>query len=708
MGNLADAVISQGADRGRRHVTKLARARAKGTLWVLALLLTAEAAAAGAPWLEGYAFRRKLSVTNLSAIASDQANFPLLVKFSNSNFSFQNANTNGFDLRFTAADGTTPLAFDRERHAPSENAAEYWVRMPVLSSTATTDFYVYYTPAAKADGASSTNVWDSDYCFVHHMADVPQPYRDATAYGVTGISDRVALTAGPVGRAGGNTGVGKIALKPPAARPFSATFETWFRADALVSEKNVIACLKPGTDTGYSLSIRTNGAIRSKMHTGSAVPEVISTNVYATGGWHYVADTYSSWAGHSLYVDGERIVYTNLMVWPYEPYFTNTQIICDTFVGAMDEVRMSRNVRSGDYVRAQYASMRDRLLAYGAEEQAVQAMPWLEGYAHRLMLAVTNTAAMTANLVDFPLLVRLTPENFAFRKANADGHDVRFTLADGVTLLSYERERHDPDAERAEYWVKVPVLQAGAVTVLYLYHTREDAADGSAPQEVWDADYVFVHHMEEAAGSAFVYDSTVNGMTGTNASVTLGAAGYINGAVQGTGAAGQAVVLGNFARPSSSATVELWFKPNQAAGRDHSMFFVGGANYAYRLEVSPTSNLYSYVHNGNAEVYYNGASTLAMGAWHYAADIWSSGQGRNMYLDGVPDGSLSDKTLPYASWWVNKRILYQFNGSVDEVRFSKIARSAEWIRAQNLSMRDQLLGYGADESRWQGTMMQVR
>jgi len=708
MKKLPETVAPQGADRGLRHVTERAKAPAQGALWVLTLLLAAEAAA-GTPWLEGYVFRRKLSVTNLSAIASDQANFPLLVKLSNSNFSFQNANTNGFDLRFTAADGTTPLAFDRERHAPHENAAEYWVRMPVLSSTAATDFYVYYTPAAKADGAFSTNVWDSDYCFVHHLADVPQPYRDATAYGVTGVSDRVTLTDGPVGRAGGNTGVGKITLTPPAARPFSATFETWFRADALPSgTKHLIACSKPGIESGYTLSIRTNGTIQSRMHTGSATPTIIPTNVYATGSWHYVADTYSSWAGHSLYVDGERVVYTNLMVWPYEPYFTNIQTVCDTFVGAVDEVRMTKNIRSGDYVRAQYASMCDRVLAYGTEEQAVQAMPWLAGYSHRRRLTVTNTVGLTANLVDFPLLVRLTPENFAFRKANADGHDLRFTLADGVTLLSYERERHDPEAERAEYWVKLPVLQAGAVTVLYLYHTREDVADGAAPQEVWDGNYVFVHHMEEAAGASFVYDSTANGMTGTNTGVTLGVNGYINGGAQGTGAVGQATLIGNFARPSSAATVELWFKPNQAAGRDHSMFFINGANYAYRLEVSTASNLFSYVHNGNAEIQYPGASTLTMGAWHYAADIWSSSQGRAMYLDGALDGSLSDKTLPYAPWWVNTRILYQFNGSVDEVRFSKIARTAEWIGAQNLSMRDQLLDYGADEQRWCGTMMQVR
>lgn len=708
MNTTTNTVAPQGAETCLRHVTERAKSRTTSTLWLLAILFLTAEATAGTSWLEGYAFRRKLSVTNLAVIVSDQANFPLLVKLSNANFSFQNANTNGFDLRFTAADGTTLLSFDRERHAPYENAAEYWVRIPLLSSTSVTDFYVYYTPAAKANAASATNVWDSNYCFVHHLADMPQPFRDATACGVTGVSDRVTLTAGPVGRAGVNTGVGKIMLAPPvASRPTSATFEIWFRADALTSAKNLIACSLPGMESAYTLSVQTNGSIQSRMHTGGAIPLVKTTNVYTIGSWHYVANTYSSSAGHSLYVDGEMLVYTNLTVIPFDKYFTNSQTIADTFVGAVDEVRMSKSVRSANYVRAQYASMCDQLLAYGAEEQAAQTLPWLEGYTLRRRLTVTNAVGLTANLAAFPLLVRLTPKNFAFRKANPDGHDLRFTLADGVTLLSYERERHDPDAEQAEYWVKLPVLQAGAVTVLYLYHTRENMADVTAPQEVWDENYVFVHHMEEAASSSLVYDSTANGMTATNVGVTLGATGFINGGGQSSGTVGKWIQLDNLARPAEAATVELWFKPD-AAVKDHSMFFINGQNYAYRLEVSATSNLYSYVHNGNAEITSTGASTLAMGAWHYAADIWSSSQGRKMYLDGVLDGSSSDKTIPYAPFWTTTRMLYNFNGAVDEVRFSKIARTAEWIKAQNLSMRDQLLDYGAEEPRWLGTMIQVR
>ena len=52
-----------------------------------------------------------------------------------------------------------------------------------------------------------------------------------------------------------------------------------------------------------------------------------------------------------------------------------------------------------------------------------------------------------AELTNFPVLVRLDSGNFDFALARTDGHDIRFTAADGQTLLSYERERHDPAGE---------------------------------------------------------------------------------------------------------------------------------------------------------------------------------------------------------------------------------------------------------------------
>jgi len=54
-------------------------------------------------------------------------------------------------------------------------------------------------------------------------------------------------------------------------------------------------------------------------------------------------------------------------------------------------------------------------------------------YTTRKKLTIDQTK-VDDDLIDFPVLVKLTSSNFDFSKANADGYDIRFTSSDGVTL----------------------------------------------------------------------------------------------------------------------------------------------------------------------------------------------------------------------------------------------------------------------------------
>ena len=69
------------------------------------------------------------------------------------------------------------LNYEREQHDSVNDVADYWVNLPVLLSTAPTQFYVYYRPQTTADGANPTNVWDSNYVFVYHL-------KESTGFGI--------------------------------------------------------------------------------------------------------------------------------------------------------------------------------------------------------------------------------------------------------------------------------------------------------------------------------------------------------------------------------------------------------------------------------------------------------------------------------------------------------------------------------------------
>ncbi|MGI6099581.1 MAG: DUF2341 domain-containing protein [Kiritimatiellia bacterium] len=146
--------------------------------------------------------------------------------------------------------------------------------------------------------------------------------------------------------------------------------------------------------------------------------------------------------GRKLYLNGELDNTLNDAGYPYGNWHTERVIGGWQMNAVLDEVRLSRVVRSPAWLRAQNAAIRDRLLAYGAAQTR---QFWLEGYRYRRRIAITNTAAIRGTLGDFPVLVKLTDANFNFFKSSPGGTDIRFTMSDGVTPLSFERERHSRD-----------------------------------------------------------------------------------------------------------------------------------------------------------------------------------------------------------------------------------------------------------------------
>ncbi len=660
----------------------------------------------GTPWLEGFAFRQMLTVTNLAAIAENQVNFPLPVKLHAGNFNFNHANPDGLDVRFTADDGVTPLSFERERHDSAAQQAEYWVKLPQLSSGGQTTFYLYSTLAPQADASTPADVWNSDYLFVFHLAQQnTNVVQDSTAYGRDGTNaNGVALgAAGCVNGAAGFLNSAEIRL-PVFSRPARATFEVWFKPQA--HQGRFYSIFTSGVNSGYALYLQSDGTLRSFIHTGTALVNLYGLTGADLNEWNYAVDIWGDTApGRKVYLNGELDNSLDSAGIPYPGWNAERTIGGSSMNSILDEIRLSSVARSAAWIRAQNAAIRDRLLAYGEEETRPL---WLDGYRYRRRIAVTNSAAIRSDLTDFPVLVKLTDANFNFYKSSADGADVRFTMSDGVTPLSFERERHSRDTRQAEYWVRMPRLYAGTADAIYLYHSPAELPDASDPAAVWDSNYLFVHHLTATGGASLVFDSTANARTGTAVNVTLGTEGFIAGGVGNDGVTDHRIrLLDTTSSRPWTATFEVLFKKNSPDTLQR-MIMIHGVNYAYWLGINATNHLQSYVHQGNGEYQHVGASLLAPGQWHYAVGIYSSWAGRKIYANGELDADWNNLHVPYGVWWVYKNMSHNFNGEIDEVRLSSVVRSAAWIHAQHVSMRDQLLEVGAMEFTDQGSILLIR
>ena len=280
---------------------------------------------------------------------------------------------------------------------------------------------------------------------------------------------------------------------------------------------------------------------------------------------------------------------------------------------------------------------------------------------------------------NFPLLVRLNKGNFDFSQTKPKGEDLRFSAAGKP--LAYQIDDWDAAGGRASVWVKIPQIKGNARQEFKAHWGKADAASESNGAAVFSAEngYAGVIHMNEA-----LKDET-GALTPADAGTTvssgvIGAARHL--------AAGQGIRCGDnittFPAGADPHSSEGWFRA-EVAGTN----VLGWGNEAKQGKV--VMSLASPPHL-RMECYFSGADVasggmLPLAQWVHVAHTYKNGDSR-VYVNGVLDGVSTSAAAPLAikqpakMWiggWQNN---FNFAGDIDEVRISKVARSAEWIRLQ--------------------------
>jgi len=125
---------------------------------------------------------------------------------------------------------------------------------------------------------------------------------------------------------------------------------------------------------------------------------------------------------------------------------------------------------------------------------------WLSEWSYRRRITVTERTGST--LYDYQVRIVLdsttldNPVDF-FSKASYD--DIRFTDSGGVNELSFYIELWDEVNLKAVVWVKVPVLEGGATTDIYMYYGNPGASSASNGRETCE---LFEDFEDYAVGSS--------------------------------------------------------------------------------------------------------------------------------------------------------------------------------------------------------------
>jgi len=331
-------------------------------------------------------------------------------------------------------------------------------------------------------------------------------------------------------------------------------------------------------------------------------------------------------------------------------------------------------------------------------------LSWLPGgWQYRKQITIDRTK-VSGNLTDFPVLISFTDPDLQ-SSAQAGGGDIVFTASDGATRLSHEIEQYDGTTGKLTGWVRVPSLSSTTDTVLYMYYGDPTAPDQQDSANVWDTGFKGVWHLsQDPAGAApQMQDATSNpspndGTSSGAMSASQQVAGKVGGSLNFDGS-DDFVVLGNptpvSLRINGAITVEAWInsavaQTSQAQFAKIVQFWGGTSAAGYGLFFNDTRTMIGLsTSNGTTQDNIFVPITVTPGAWHHVVGTWSPNPGSKViYIDGIqqtPQASSNVTIKSNTQWYVglgNNDIggcFSCFNGKIDEVRISSVARSAAWI-----------------------------
>ena len=302
-------------------------------------------------------------------------------------------------------------------------------------------------------------------------------------------------------------------------------------------------------------------------------------------------------------------------------------------------------------------------------------------------------ADVAVDIFKFPVLVRLTNENFDFLSARSDGNDVRFIKADN-TSLPYQIERWDAVNGFAEIWVGVDTVFGNNDTQNFtMLWGNSDAMSAENSGDVFDTAMGFqgVWHMNDTDAVSCI-DATNNHYDGARYSMSTAslASGAIGGAQRFDGATNY-IIMSNTANSkldfpqNGRYTVSAWVYTEALDADYHSI--ISKSNQQYGLQLNK-DNRWNFFEFENKLGWQSTEAPASAKTWKYVVGV-RNGVKQYLFVDGALADSVitttSDVSIRYTSdnvcigkrasemnrWW---------NGMIDEVRICSWSSSANWIK----------------------------
>jgi biopolymer transport protein ExbB len=334
------------------------------------------AVAATGWWNGDWAYRKKIELDTTSnglPLTAALVDVPVPIRLHTGNFPyFVDVQPNGADLRFIAADDTTPLTYHIEQFEPTAGLAVVWVRVPRIEPNAGGQFvWLYYGNPEATTATDSAATYDVDQTLVLHLSERNGLPQDATAFG----HDAHESSAAPGAPGLLDSGVElqseqsirfeqRPSLEVPADR--GLTFSAWVQPKA---SGRPGALFTQGGAESLAIGVDANASPYVRTRIGDDTSVVTAPVALQPDRWHHLTVTWTNEA--VVYLDGVEVARGTLPKFRLQGAMTIGATPTDPgFVGLVDEVAYARVLRSADWLKltALGTSSDTKLITYGADE----------------------------------------------------------------------------------------------------------------------------------------------------------------------------------------------------------------------------------------------------------------------------------------------------------------------------------------------------
>lgn len=302
--------------------------------------------------------KRAITIDYTKCGTADSTNFPVLVSFTNASLKTKAnggkvENSNGYDIQFFSDIGlTSKLSWEVEKYDATTGEIRAWVKIPTISYTANTVFYIAYGDSSIStfQGGIKGSAWDSNFKIVYHcnettgttIADSTNNAND----GVKSSSTTPASTTGYIGNGQAYASSGQINIGTPILLN-DGTIQAWINSNSYAGA----LCAGANFGEGYwGYNIASNGYY---VNWGGFY---VGFNAPSLGIWNLVTMTRAG-STYYVYINGNTpqvaVGYSgSALVRQFGNLYSGGGF--GYLNASVDEIRISNIARSASWIKTNY------------------------------------------------------------------------------------------------------------------------------------------------------------------------------------------------------------------------------------------------------------------------------------------------------------------------------------------------------------------